>query len=146
MSSPKFTVPPEFQSTLRYVDAKDHRKALEHHVPVTSEKNIWAFWDKGVQAIPAWSKRNICNWVRLCGDSWTVRILNSIPESPNYMPKWIPKDMLPETYVEGTMTAEYVGTHSGDFLRGAALFLYGGVSMDVGIILIRDVSTFAGTA
>lgn len=35
------------------------------------------------------------------------------------------------------MEGPYTGPHSADFLRGACLWLYGGVWMDVGIILIR---------
>lgn len=35
------------------------------------------------------------------------------------------------------MTGPYVGPHSADFLRGAALHAYGGVWMDVGNMLFR---------
>ncbi|KAF2702716.1 hypothetical protein K504DRAFT_464876 [Pleomassaria siparia CBS 279.74] len=35
------------------------------------------------------------------------------------------------------MTGPYVGPHSADFLRGAALYAYGGVWMDVGNLLVR---------
>lgn len=64
-------------------------------------------------------------------------ILDSIPGSPNNALKWVPAEMLPETFVNGTMDGPYTGPHSADFLRGACLYLYGGVWMDVGIILIR---------
>lgn len=37
------------------------------------------------------------------------------------------------------MTGPYVGPHSADFLRGAALYTYGGVWMDVGTVLFRNI-------
>lgn len=36
------------------------------------------------------------------------------------------------------MVGPYTGPHSADFLRGACLYLYGGVWMDVGVVLIRQ--------
>ena len=36
------------------------------------------------------------------------------------------------------MVGPYTGPHSADFLRGACLYLYGGVWMDIGIVLIRQ--------
>jgi mannosyltransferase OCH1-like enzyme len=36
------------------------------------------------------------------------------------------------------MKGPLTGPHSADFLRGVLLWMHGGVSMDVGIILIRD--------
>ncbi|QGA12405.1 hypothetical protein EYB26_000049 [Talaromyces marneffei] len=36
------------------------------------------------------------------------------------------------------MKGPYTGPHSADFLRGALTYLYGGVFMDVGIILVRS--------
>jgi len=35
------------------------------------------------------------------------------------------------------MDGPYTGPHSADFLRGACLYSYGGVWMDVGILLVR---------
>lgn len=140
----QFAIPSEFQNELRYVEAKDQRsdeeiiKSLEEYTPVTSEKNLWAFWDKGIRAMPGWCQRNVLNWVRLCGPSWTVRILDARPASPNYALKYLSPNLLPKAFVEGSMTGVYVGPHSSDFLRGACLYSHGGVYMDVGNILIRD--------
>ncbi|KIX03860.1 uncharacterized protein Z518_07413 [Rhinocladiella mackenziei CBS 650.93] len=143
-TSSKFAIPEEFKDQLRYVDALDKRSdeeilaSFENPAPVTSEKNIWAYWDKGIRAMPGWCLRNVLNWVRLCGPSWTVRILDSVPDSANNALKWLSPDILPQAFIKGTMTGVYVGPHSSDFLRGACLWTYGGVYMDVGIILIRD--------
>lgn len=141
---PQFSIPKEFQDTLRFVEAKDARTddeildSLTKFVPVTSEKNIWTYWHAGVHSIPSWCQRNIANWVRLHGNSWTVRVLDNVPNSPNNALKWFGSDKLPEAFVTGSLTGPYVGPHSADFLRGVALYEHGGVWMDVGIILVRD--------
>lgn len=50
----KFTIPERYQDDLEYVDVVDTRseeeilEQLSQHVPVTSEKNMWAFWDSGL--------------------------------------------------------------------------------------------------
>ncbi|KAJ9500934.1 hypothetical protein H2202_003492 [Exophiala xenobiotica] len=140
---PRFTIPPEYKDQLRVAENPDSRSdeeilhSLQQHAPVTSQKNIWGFWDKGVAKMPGWCLRNVCDWVRINGPSWTVRILDAVPDSPNYALKFVSPDLLPQTFVNGTMTGEYVGPHSCDFLRGACLWTHGGVFMDVGNILFR---------
>ena len=144
MQDSRYPIPKEFSSELRYVEAHNQQSdeeildSLTKHVPITSEKTIWTFWHSGVRKLPGWCQRNIINWIRLNNPSWTVRVLDSVPGSPNNALNWVDKEMLPETFVNGTMDGPYVGPHSADFLRGACLFLYGGVWMDVGIILIRQ--------
>ena len=144
MANLKLSIPQEFRSALRYVEAKDRRTdadiltALKQNVPMKSEKNIWAYWHAGVDAMPVWTQRNVINWVRLHGSDWTVRILDAVPGSANNAMKWIPVDNLPECFVKGTMTGPYTGAHSADFLRGAALSAYGGVWMDVGCLMFRN--------
>lgn len=60
MSTPRFEIPEEYASQLRYVEPKDTRtdeeilKSLEQHVPVTSEKNIWTYWHSGLRNMPSW--------------------------------------------------------------------------------------------
>ncbi|KAK4621996.1 hypothetical protein CLAFUW4_07288 [Fulvia fulva] len=146
MSATKFSIPSEFQSQLRHKEVEDTRtnsdilESLTHYAPITSEKNIWAFWDKGVQIMHGWTQRDICDWVRICGtgsNPWTVRISDADPESPNYALKWVEPSLLPASFVDGTMEGPYIGPHSADFLRGALLYAYGGVFMDVGNLLLR---------
>lgn len=88
--------------------------------------------------MPEWCQRNVIDWHRICGPSWTIRVLDTVPESPNHALNYVSANILPETFVQGTMTSPYVGPHSADFLRGACLLLHGGVFMDVGIILTRS--------
>lgn len=54
----KYSIPPQYQHLLELVDAEaiDTRsddeilKQLCQHVPISSEKNIWAFWDSGLMS------------------------------------------------------------------------------------------------
>ncbi|KAF2794770.1 hypothetical protein K505DRAFT_241388 [Melanomma pulvis-pyrius CBS 109.77] len=143
MAGSRLTVPSEFQSHVRYVESKDKRtdaeiiESLSKNTPITSEKNVWTYWHSGVKSMPSWCQRNIINWVRLLGPDWTVRVLDTALNSANHALSWISPEELPESFVKGTMTGPYVGPHSADFLRGAALYAYGGVWMDVGNLLFR---------
>lgn len=105
--------------------------------PPCNEKNMWAYWHTGFEAMPAWNKRNVVNWVRLLGPSWTVRVLDGVPGSARNATKLVPPSMLPPAINAGTMSGPYIGTHSADFVRLPLLFLYGGCWLDVGAILLR---------
>lgn len=143
ISSPKIPIPDEFQPELRFIEPLDKcsdaeiLNSLNKHQPITSEKNVWTYWHSGVPTMPPWMQRNIMNWVRLLGPSWTVRVLDKVPNSPNHALSWLSSDQLPECFVKDTMTGPYVGPRSADFLRGTALYRYGGVWMDVGNVLFR---------
>lgn len=89
--------------------------------------------------MPAWCRRNVVDWVRINGPSWTVRILDSDPSSANFLLKYIPEAMMPDAIVKGGMTGPFTGQHTADFVRSATIYKYGGVFMDVGILLIRRV-------
>jgi hypothetical protein len=147
MAQPEFQIPEEYASKVTRVESKDKRtdaeilNTLTTHTTITSEKNIWTYWHAGVQNMPKWTQRNIINWVRLHGSEWTVRVLDTVPDSPNHALTWIATEDLPEAFVKDTMTGPYVGPHSADFLRGAALYTYGGVWMDVGCILFRHLDS-----
>ncbi|KAK6196727.1 hypothetical protein LQW54_011236 [Pestalotiopsis sp. IQ-011] len=140
-----FSIPPEYQDQLEPIAVQDHRtdeeilQALAQYAPVTSEKNIWAFWHSGLDKMPAWCQRNVADWVRICAPGgWAVRVLDNLPESPNYALRHVPADLLPEAFVGRDMDGPYVGPHSADFLRGACLVQHGGVFIDVGCVLLRD--------
>jgi hypothetical protein len=139
----KFTIPPEFETELVYRPCQDERTddeiitSITEYEPVDAEKNVWCFWDKGFKAMPKWCQRNVIDWVRLLGSGWTVRVLDSMPDSPSNALKYLPADNLPASYVRQSMDGPYKGPHACDMLRGACLYLYGGVFMDVGCILIR---------
>lgn len=140
----KFPIPDEYQSLLTFSPPSDTRSdadilaALANPTAVTGEKNIWAYWHSGFASMPAWCRRNVLSWQRLCGPTWTVRVLNSVPDSPAHALKFVPPAMLPDAFVRNAMDGEYFGPHSADLLRGALLYRHGGVFMDVGNLLIRD--------
>jgi hypothetical protein len=144
MSDHKFKIPVEFQEQVTVTGPKDKRtdeeilKPLGHFQPVISEKNVWCYWHSGLSNLPGWCKRNIIDWARINGLSWTIRILDTVPGSPNHVLKYVPEDMLPEALVKNALDGPYKGPHAADMLRGACLYLHGGVYMDVGIILIRE--------
>lgn len=141
--APTFDIPKEFQADLTLVDITDERTnevildPLTQYVPVTSEKNVWAYWHDGIKAMPQWCQHNVIDWVRILGSEWTVRVLDTVPGSPNHVLNFVSADLLPETFIKGTMNGPYMGQHSADFIRGALLYTHGGVNMDVGCILIR---------
>ncbi|KAF2724192.1 hypothetical protein K431DRAFT_282048 [Polychaeton citri CBS 116435] len=138
-------IPSRYKDLLEPIEILDARsddeilESLTGYVPVTSEKNVWAFWHAGVRAMPSWNQRNVIDWIRICGSSgWTVRILDSVPDSPNYATRYIDPTLLPEAYKKGTLDGPWAGPHSADFVRGASLWTHGGICMDVGCILLRD--------
>jgi hypothetical protein len=142
MAESPFAIPKEFQNELRYIEPSDKRSdaeilaSLAMHIPVTSERNIWAYWHAGLHAMPAWCQRNVVGWVKI-NPGWTIRVLDTVADSPNHALKFIAPEMLPESFVKGTMDGVYKGPHSADFLRGALIYTYGGVFMDVGILLFQ---------
>ncbi|KAJ3579201.1 hypothetical protein NPX13_g1361 [Xylaria arbuscula] len=138
-------IPPRFQHLLEPrddVDKIDKRtdeeiiNSLREYKPITSEKNIWTFWDSGIEGMPAWCRRNVVGWVRINGPEWTIRIIDDIPDSPNYAGKYIPKG-LPDSFYAGTMDGTHPGPHKADFLRGACLYEYGGAWVDSSTFGIR---------
>jgi hypothetical protein len=139
----RFEIPPQYRDRLERVEPHDQRsdeeilQCLAQHAPVTSEKNVWAFWHSGLSNMPAWCRRNVVDWVRICSPSWTIRVLDNMPESQSHALKYFDRELFPQAFVERTMDGPYVGQHSADLVRGAALSQYGGVWMDVGSILTR---------
>ncbi|KAK7436789.1 capsule polysaccharide biosynthesis protein [Colletotrichum acutatum] len=140
----QYAIPPAFKDKLEIVTTHDQRsddeifESLRRHVPVVGEKNVWSYWDGGFDQLPSWCRRNVIDWVRICGPDWTVRVLDNVPGLPNHALEFAPKEMLPKCFIEGTMTGKHVGQHSSDMITGALLYTYGGVKMDVGCILLRD--------
>ncbi|KAI1345340.1 hypothetical protein F5Y01DRAFT_309142 [Xylaria sp. FL0043] len=119
---------------------------LQVYVPVTSERNIWAFWDSGFGAMPPWMQRNVIGWVRREGKSWTVRVLDIAKDSPTHVLNYVDAKNFPEAFSEGKMNGKDASQHVADFARVAVLYQYGGVYMDVSIMLIRDLNTICWLA
>lgn len=115
---------------------------LQTYKPVdrASERNIWAFWDQGIAASKPWCQRNIIGWVRRHSPRWSVRVLDMVEGSPNHYSKYFsdPETLFPTAFLQRNMIGKYVGPHAADLIRLPLLYLYGGVWLDVGFLLFRD--------
>ena len=112
---------------------------LSEHQPATnSEKNVWAFWDRGLANCPGWCQRNIVSWVRRLAPSWTVRVLDCVEDSPVHISKYIDRSFFPQVFNQQKMSGPHVGSHTADLVRLPLLYLYGGVWLDVGFFLFRN--------
>ncbi|KAL4958452.1 hypothetical protein BDW69DRAFT_201799 [Aspergillus filifer] len=143
MGQQTFPIPEAFSSKLRNVPALDNRsdeeilRSLDQYQPIVTERNVWAFWHAGLCSMPSWCKRNVINWARLNGKNWTIRVLDQVDGSPNNVLHYLPEDMIPPIFLKREMTGPFVGQHSADLIRGACLFVHGGLWLDVGNILFR---------
>lgn len=103
--------------------------------PVTSEKNVWAFWDKGIDVMYPSYHHTVINWVRKLGPEWTVRVLDVVEGSPNNVYKFLDEAWFPECFLNKTMDGSHASQHTANLVRLPLLVEYGGVWMDVGNIL-----------
>ncbi|KAI1334098.1 capsular polysaccharide synthesis protein-domain-containing protein [Xylariaceae sp. FL0016] len=110
---------------------------LQTRHPVTSEKNVWAFWDSGFSQMAPWVQRNIINWVRRLGASWTVHLLDKVPGSETNVSHFVEDAFFPDAFNNGTMDGPHVGPHSGDLVRLPLIWKFGGVWIDAGTFLFR---------
>jgi hypothetical protein len=112
---------------------------LLKYQPITSEKNVWTFWDTGFLKMRPYVRRNIIGWVRRLGPDWTVRVLDHVDGSPLNVFTFLEPTEFHEAFNNRTMTGPYVGAHSGDVVRLPLLYHYGGVWMDAGTMLFRHI-------
>ena len=110
---------------------------LQEYRSVSDEKNIWGFWHSGITQAPPWIQRTVANWVRR-QPSWTVRVLDNVPGSAANVRHFVNPAFLPDAFIENTMTGPHTGPHSADIVRLPLLYLHGGIWMDVGTIIFRD--------
>ncbi len=95
---------------------------LRIYHPVTSEKNVWAFWDSSYDAMHPWCRRNVLGWVRRLGPSWTVRVLDTVPGSPNHFHNFVGPEHFPTAFYQGKLTGRNKGQHVSDLVRLAVLY------------------------
>ncbi|KAH7212290.1 hypothetical protein DER44DRAFT_767923 [Fusarium oxysporum] len=108
---------------------------LQTYQPITSEKNVWAVWDKGFYAMYPSHQRTVINWVRRLGPSWTVRLVDFVEGSPNNIFKFVGKEWFPEAFVNKTMDGKHAPQHAADLARLPLIYEHGGVWMDVSNML-----------
>lgn len=102
---------------------------------VTSEKNVWAFWDKGLDTMYPSYRCTVLNWVRKLGPSWTVRVVDLVDGSPNNIYNFVDKEWFPDCVINNSMDGSHKAQHTSDLMRLPLLFEHGGVWMDVGNML-----------
>jgi hypothetical protein len=112
---------------------------LQSYHEVTSDKNVWAFWHSGWSNMAPWSQRNVINWVRRLGPDWSVRVLDWVDGSPVNISRFVDASFFPEAFNKKSMTGPHIGQHSADLIRLPCLYLYGGLWMDVGMLLFRHI-------
>ncbi|KAJ5602269.1 hypothetical protein N7510_011803 [Penicillium lagena] len=138
-----FIIPEDCREKLELIDGTDYQTedqtiaSLQEYRPVTSEKNVWAYWHTGMINMPRWCRKNVIDWVRLLGPQWTVRVLDNVVDSPNNTLRYVPECLFPPAFIDRTMDGPYLGQHSADMTRSACLYEHGGAWMDVGSILFR---------
>lgn len=139
---PKFAIPksatglrrvPESQLDLR--SEADILAELASFRPITSEKNVWVFWDKGLSAMYPSYRVTVLNWVRKLGPSWTIRLVDLVEDSPNNIYNFVGREWFPDCFLNKTMDGRHAAQHVSDLVRLPLLFEHGGVWMDVGNML-----------
>lgn len=112
---------------------------LQQPHPITSDKNVWAFWHSGWANLTPWVQRNLISWVRRLGPSWTVHLLDRVPGSSTNVSHYVESSYFPEAFNNNTMDGPSVGPHSGDLVRLPLIWRYGGVWIDAGTLLFRHI-------
>lgn len=120
--------------------------SLIRHQPVTSEKNVWTFWDTGFVNMRPWVQRNVLGWVRRLGPEWTVRVVDNVDGSPVNVNQFLDMGDLPEAFYSGSMTGPYSGVHSSDMVRLPLIYHHGGVWLDAGTTLFRHMDAICWNA
>ncbi|KOS19845.1 hypothetical protein ESCO_005736 [Escovopsis weberi] len=110
---------------------------LQEPHPVTSEKNVWAFWHSGLTNAPPWVQRCIIGWVRRLGPEWTVHVLDHVRGSKTDVSHYVEPSFFPEAFNNYTMNGLNSGAHQADLARLPLLLKYGGVWLDAGTYLFR---------
>ncbi|TPX17816.1 uncharacterized protein E0L32_002917 [Thyridium curvatum] len=130
--------PPEGLTVIADPDTRSDAEiisALTVNQPVTSDKNVWAFWHSGWDGLRPWCQRNVINWARRLGPQWTVRVLDDVAGSENHLSRFVPESYFPHALNTRTMVAP--PQHVSDLLRLPLLYIHGGVWMDTGMLLLR---------
>jgi len=110
--------------------------------PKVGGKNIFAFWDSGIDNLPPYLLRNVINWHRRYAPlGWTVYVLDNVAGSSLNISNYIDTtsaEVVPEAFTKGTLDGGYRAQHTSDLIRYPLLIKYGGVYLDAGILLFSD--------
>ncbi|PHH61095.1 hypothetical protein CDD81_806 [Ophiocordyceps australis] len=115
---------------------------LVEHKPVSSEKNIWFFWDTGFAQMHGYAQRTVRAWHRrFSKQGWTVRVVDRKPGSVLNVDQFLnvnDRQTFPQAFADGNITGTYARQHTSDLVRWPLLLRYGGVYADVGLMQIGD--------
>ncbi|KAH7090822.1 hypothetical protein FB567DRAFT_618422 [Paraphoma chrysanthemicola] len=109
---------------------------------VPNSKSVYAFWDKGIHNLYPNVLRNVVAWHhRLSHLGWNIYVFDVVPDSPLNITNFLDiadPNVVPDAFRDGTLSGEFKGQHLSDLIRFPLLLKYGGVYMDVGIMLFGD--------
>ncbi|KAI9049272.1 hypothetical protein LZ554_007119 [Drepanopeziza brunnea f. sp. 'monogermtubi'] len=113
-----------------------------HPKPITTEKNIFFFWDSGFKHMHPCTQRTVRAWHRRFSRSgWTIYVIDRHLGSPMNVENFLDvndRSNFPQAFAEGTVTGTYAVQHTSDLVRWPLLLKYGGVYADVGLMQIGD--------
>lgn len=143
MASRQFDLPPGTKAlSSSKLDTRTEEEIIESllnpNTDVTSQKNVWAFWDKGFAQMHGWQKRNVIGWARKLGPSWTIRVVDYVEGSVSNLTNYVDSEDLAESVLHRTMSGAHLGQHVSDLLRVLLLYKYGGIYLDVGVMVLGD--------
>ncbi|KAI9695319.1 MAG: hypothetical protein M1820_008726 [Bogoriella megaspora] len=142
---PLYAMPPTMRAIPREeLDVRSDEqidKTILNAPPVSSEKNVWFFWDKGYSHVHQYAKRNIRAWHRrLSPFGWTIRVVD-LTDGPSGISKFLdttdPK-LFPACYHEGRVDGPHRGQTVSDLVRCPLLLTYGGIYSDVTTMILGD--------
>lgn len=101
-----------------------------------AEKVVWAFWHSGQSSLCPFYALNVRTWRQVLGSEWQILVLNNVRGDPHNIHRFIDAKQLPTTFRRLPPVVQ------SDAVRLALLSTYGGVWMDVGIILLSPLDDF----
>lgn len=97
----------------------------------SNNKHMWAYWHQGTKNMPLFVRQNIEHWKTVAPD-WEIRLIQGAdPTSECHHSKFVDEDMLPKYF------SHLLVQKQSDAVRLALIRLYGGIYMDVTVLLFE---------
>ncbi|MER2634575.1 MAG: capsular polysaccharide synthesis protein [Rhizobiaceae bacterium] len=121
--------PDQYVELLLAFEPERYEEAIRSAKP--APKIVWTFWDMGREEMCSFHKLNLRTWHHVLGPEWRINLLSTIDGDEWHVRNFIRADMLPASF-------EFLpAVVKSDAVRLALLSSYGGIWMDVGIVLLR---------
>lgn len=135
----------DFVDPLVEVAPTDLPRDLTHPPrPTAGSKNIFAFWYKGITHLHQYLLRNVLAWHRRFASlGWTIYVIDVVPGSPLHISNFLDMsdpDTFPAAFREERLGGAYVLQHTSDLIRFPLLLKYGGICLDVGVLMFGDLN------